>query len=377
MRAVLTLALLLPACLLFEDASNEAPTLEIANPGPIYRNAPIRLRAQVADDRDPAQRLRVEWALFDGACPATPHASLASVPAAKERSDGAEATFPAPTLLTPFCVRATVTDSSGAQAHSSRSLTPVNRPPLATLSEMAAMARGDLSPSTLTPAGPRQLFRIVEVATLQDPDPDGDKVSWRFRVIGPDDSPVETTSCPGMRGNESRRCFVPMRPGLYRATVEITDPWTSVGSEPLVISVAEDAPPCLDRSEPALETPLVLLRRDERRYFNVIRVDDDGDPYPRGDFGEATFVWSVGTGAGSLQRLAGPSSSRQQIAGDIFADLRPGDRFRVRVEPRDRIADQQARSRLAASPVACRDDQDVCRVGACVRWATWHVQVQP
>jgi hypothetical protein len=162
--------------------------------------------------------------------------------------------------------------------------------------------------------------------------------------------------------------------GTYRATATVEDGWEQ-GLGTISLAVGEDQPPCIEATDPAVETlGVVLAVTDPPRRFEVRRVRDDGDPFPPAGARVTTFRWYTAPETGRWTRHPGYEKSTFDVSAARFVeDPRPGSVFRVRVEARDPAHD---------NPPALREleecgDQRVCeRPPGCVRWVGWTVQLQ-
>jgi hypothetical protein len=396
---VLAAALGLAGCLLFSDPINKAPTVTVStSDSPIYRNQPATFVATVADDKDPSSVLRLRWDRFDAqgeSCQWITHASWRSAAALPYGMSDVRYTF-TPSTLKAACVCAEVIDSNGATGQGcSPPITPISLPPTAIIIDES----GALSNQ------PRALCSPIRLSAEKSLSPSGDPLQfeWAIEYSGTDPGTdpagksIKLAPCDGATPNDgTHRCFVAGVPGTYtvRLTVTDTPDPTSIStkrtSDPFVIPVKEDAPPCIRRSDPDAYAQLTLLSRgsDQSRTFKALSVDDDCEPYPALASSKAAtqFAWSV-------LDLTQPASSGEEAwvpqadTGDSFTvsqsqfpNARPGDSIKIRLEVRDSMVQEFYRKK----GVVCPDTTDICCgpggcTGAndCVRWTTWTVQFLP
>jgi hypothetical protein len=163
------------------------------------------------------------------------------------------------------------------------------------------------------------------------------------------------------------RRFTPQVAGNWDLRVVATDRAGARTEEHLTITVAEDAPPCLDAWDPA--ATLQFAPVIEPTLFRVLSVRDDLDAYPRTSsepfLGEPEFVWSIKVGAGPRQVLPNPVAS---LAFDPQA-YAPGMLVELRVEIYDR----------KRTAISCADDAQTCSVisqPSCIQRQTWHVEAR-
>jgi len=161
--------------------------------------------------------------------------------------------------------------------------------------------------------------------------------------------------------------FTPAVTGNWDIRVVATDKLGTRAEEHLTVTVADDAPPCLDAWQPLAgpaATPIT-----EPTLFQVIHVRDDLDAYPRTGtesfVGETVFEWSIKVGAGARQPLANAVSS---LAFDPQA-YEPGTIVELRVQIFDR----------RGTAITCADDAQTCSVisqPTCIQRQTWRVEAR-
>jgi hypothetical protein len=270
-----------------------------------------------------------------------------------------------------------VRDRLGAEADSAPlELTPTNQAPVAVL----ARDDGTASPMQATLAGPPRapLWSTVRVSGAGSSDPDSDRLTYVFSGRAPGGGELVLTACPDRPAEEPVRCFVLEQPGAHTLTLTVSDGSATSPPSTLVVTAAEDAPPCIapDGLEPdPVRTPLVILAADEAmpRSFEVKRVLDDGHPLPPGPRGRAGFVWYVEQGRG-WERLTGYDRPEREIGPALFDDVRPGKTFSVRVVVQDPPRSEPRAVRALED--ACKDRELCEEPKGCLRWATWKVRVQ-
>jgi hypothetical protein len=393
----LAAALAWSGCLLFSDPINKAPTVTVTtNDDPIYRNQTATFFATVADDQDPSTALKLRWCEFDadgqGSCNSVPTAWPAAC--LDLRPSSATYTFKPQTVAT-TCVCAQVVDSKGATGQGCAApVTPINPAPIAIITDDS----GALSNR------PRSMCSSIRLSAESSESPSGDPLQfeWTLEYSGGDPvgKSVQLAACDGVTTNtQAHRCFFAIAQGTYTvlltasARPDPTSTPTSSTSEPFVIPVGADAPPCIRRTLPDAHSQLVVLSRSSdlgTRTFKVLSVDDDCEPYPAvaGSKGVTQFAWSV-LDTTSLSSSGTPTWVPQTDTGvsfDIgaaqFPSARPGDTIKVRLEVRD----TEVQKLYANHGTVCADDSidyccapNDCTGGPddCLRWATWTVQFQP
>jgi hypothetical protein len=356
------IALSSAGCLLYTDPINEPPRVKIAAPDRApSRSAPARLSAEVEDDDTPADQLRrgLVWSQVSWPCDRPP------APATVQTGESFEVVARDVGRL---CVTVTATDSRGATGSDTVMLDVMNHAPVAVLRANAPR----------WPSGKVRLYARVELSAAESHDQDSDPLGYTFTATGPDGKDLPLMGCDGPPADDARRCFSASAPGHYQAALVARDGLAD--SEPaaaVAIDVDEDHPPCLLRSDPLPLQPLVLVPRGGKRTFEVLAVDDDGEPLGTGPapLGPPVFVWSKADDGKPMVRLGGSNAPRMDVSEGLFDVVRPGDQPRVRVEVRDRIRDEQLQQRLVLPP--CPEDTAVCMVDGCLRWTTWKVQFFP
>jgi hypothetical protein len=359
------LALMGTGCLLYTDPVNEAPTVKIVPPArQPTRSGTTLLSAVVQDDEDPPDQISagLVWTQTPGPC-----GMPAGDPMTRVGRD-----FTVMPQLGEFCVRVVAQDSRGATRDDTLGMTISNNPPAPDLQATAARS----------PSGKVRLYAKVELTAAGSTDPDEDPLTFpKWSVTGPDLQPVPLVACEAAivmtAKTDARRCFTAGQPGRYRAEVTADDGIASVASKPVQLEVDVDLPPCLKTTDPLVLQPLVLVPSGGKRTFEVLSVDDDGEPFPTpaSALGPPIFVWSRADDGKAMVRLGGNNAPSLPVSEGLFDVVRPGDQLRVRVEVRDRLREEQLQQRLAQPP--CPEEMDVCQVDGCLRWTTWKVQFFP
>lgn len=173
---------------------------------------------------------------------------------------------------------------------------------------------------------------------------------------GEDDFPLE-------------RCFRADTPGIYRVSLTVSDGMNQSAPEVMELAVVGDAPPCLKVTDPDMGESTIAATIDPEspiKWFKVLRVDDDLDPYPPDPAGDAlhdrtTFRWLVDDDGRGFKPAWGDFASFP-FPTDTY---RYGDEVSVRLEIFDRMTN-------AASLLGCTGP--VCSTSAsCVQRVTWKV----
>lgn len=166
------------------------------------------------------------------------------------------------------------------------------------------------------------------------------------------------------------KTFTPEGIGDYEIRVTATDRLGEPTVKSIMVTVADDAPPCLQQLTPLVATAPAALPMAEPTLFQVHVVTDDLDPYPAVDdpeLGTPMFTWSLlAPGMAARQTLNGVSGNG--VALDP-ASYQPGDILELRVE----IADRQPRV------LTCADDNPTCSVISddnCLQRQTWRIEVR-
>ena len=342
-----------PACLLYTDPINSAPKVTMIAPATVHPHERVTFKAQASDPDGDAVSL--DWYAVARKC--------AEV--------GAEWGDPTTTDVftlevpdhNPFCVRLVARDRHGASvAAEPYQGIPVNRVPVPTLT---------VDPPS---AGSFPLYTNFRLTAAPATDEDEDPVTFTWKGVDPTGAEMELGlgSCDPPRPDV--RCFSAVRPGMYSVTVMANDGRQDSKPVSVTLPVLEDAPPCIEVTDPSDDTRVVVLPVTGSRSFEVRQVRDDGNPLPPGPHGGPTFQWLVAN-EGSTDWVKKLGFDRLFPVGAAgFEGARPGSSYRVRVEVRD--PQHESMAELRALDGACHDD-DVCELpDKCVRWVTWTVRFQ-
>jgi hypothetical protein len=209
-------------------------------------------------------------------------------------------------------------------------------------------------------------------ARYRDDDDTPENVTLEWTAFSPSQVPdtlaeltVPDDDDPGSLQQGKR--FTPQVTGNWDILVVAVDPLGARTEEHLIVTVADDTPPCLDAWAPAAGAQATPIT--EPTLFHVLHVRDDLDAFPRTSsapfLGEPEFVWSIKVGAGPREVLANPVSS---LAFDPQA-YAPGTLLELRVEIFDR----------RQTPITCADGAQTCSVisqPACIQRQTWRVEAR-
>jgi hypothetical protein len=343
-----------PACLLYTDRINTPPEVVIERPEQVHPGETARFKARLSD-RD-GDEVSVAWLRVDKGCNQTTPADWQGA----RRWEGNPLDM-VPTHA-PFCLKLVARDSEGAETIvDAIEGKPVNRPPEVTV--------GVVEPTTSDRYPLFTTFRLRANAV----DRDNDTLSYGWQVHDEGGEAVPLVGCPTAAQPEVAACFTALRPGRYTATAQADD-----GFEPgrgmVVLMVDPDQPPCIDVTDPTVETPAVVLAvTDPPRRFEVRRVRDDGHPFPPTPPRGTSFRWYTARETGPWTRALGYDGATFDVGATRFEDARPGSIYRVRVEARDPAHDEPA-TLLDIEDCA---DQRVCeRPAHCVRWVGWKVELR-
>ena len=210
-------------------------------------------------------------------------------------------------------------------------------------------------------------------AKYGDPDDTPANVTLEWTAFSPSQVPDTLVDLPvPPDGNDPAHLqqgkrFTPAVIGNWDIRVVATDRLGTRTEEHLTVTVADDAPPCLDAWDPlasAEATPIT-----EPTLFRVIQVRDDLDAYPRAGnepfIGETEFAWSIKIGAGPRQPL---SNAVNSLAFDPQT-YAPGTIVELRVQIFDR----------RDTAITCTDDAQTCSVisqPTCIQRQTWRVEAR-
>ena len=328
----------------YMDPINRAPYIaSIKEVGvvPKNRDATVRITAYDPD----SDSLTITWAVVPG-CDGKPAAVRSDGTPVDE---GIEVVVDKTMTGGRFCVWAFATDRYGATSALSNVFDPENVPPQPRIDVV--------SPA---PADTYRLYSEIVLTSDGSTDPDdplGLDFSWNLKNK-PAGSVAELFSvgcqAPGGSTAGDLHCLDADKPGQYEveliATEAAGDGNTPTKSTPVtrVFNVAPDILPSIVQTTPEIgDGPIPML---EDRKFEVIKVDDDGDPRPAMTANHLSFTWF----------LTGPDGQVQTLENDVasltlgVSKYHLGDHVKLRVEVHDRNRDACDRALLL-----CRDD-DLC-----------------
>lgn len=379
-RALLLLAAgLLPGAsgCFFTDDINRVPRadVQVLTPGPHYRDSSVTFSASKSGDDD-GDAVQVSWSART--CNAQHNICD---PALEERNGldrGEPFTITIPSwrpggeATAAVVVVAEVIDSRGARQQDRVFIDVLNRAPALTLQSQGLQA---------PVSGGYPIGTTVRVVASGS-DPDGDPLDYEWQYYSP------PGSVPGDVGweriDEVGYALTADVTGLWTVEVTATDVLGEATTERVQIAVAEDAPPCIDATEPSADDLLAvpearyILDRDAPpRRFAVLGVEDDLDLYPppSGDpadndgspLGSASFRWLVATPdtGGALTEVAGHLASSYLLDASAYA---PGDQVDLRVEIDDRVGRE----------LPCSEDRPTCSLegNTCLQRVTWRMEMR-
>jgi hypothetical protein len=355
----------------YVDPINQRPSLEIEQTSTdvVYRGDSVKLRA-VANDPDD-QFVFFHWRAYA----ATDESDYDNAPfyemSGDLEYDTAEFVVPSDRVDTMVAVEAIRVvlegqDEYGATARPEQQLwIPVaNRAPTLELRKDSRYGYVVTKP-------------INVYAKVGDPDdwPNVPELTWE--VFTPPDQPEymldDLTVDPAPDDTthaQLGKTFTPEGIGDYEIRVTATDRLGEPTVKSIMVTVADDAPPCLQQLTPLVATAPAALPMAEPTLFQVHVVTDDLDPYPGVDdpqLGTATFTWSLlAPGMAARQTLNGVSGNG--VALDP-ASYHPGDILELRVEIADRVPRM----------LMCADDNPTCSVISddnCLQRQTWRIEVR-
>jgi hypothetical protein len=265
---LLLLAGVAPACLLYTDPINSPPeVIEIVAPTNLHPNEMATFQGRATDpDGDTVVLL---WTMAEQGCKAVTAGDW------DQRPTSSDPKF-AVTVKghQTFCVRLVAQDHHGAlsapKLYEGKAL---NSRPATTLSvdPPMGMASFPLYTNFRLTAGPAK-------------DDDSDPVTFTWTATDPTgaDMRASLTACDP-KLPDTVRCFSATKAGAYAVAVESSDGLEDGKGERKMVTlpVLEDAAPCIEVTDPATETGVVVLAvTAPPRPFEVRRVRDDGNPFP-------------------------------------------------------------------------------------------------
>lgn len=342
----------------FIDPVNRAPYIaSISKIGPVLKNQPAKLRI-TAHDPD-SDSLTVAWAVVGGGCKDRADPTL--WPAA--RSIGEEVAVPSGTTIGRFCVWAFATDHYGAVGVDYLTVDPENQRPQAIIDVIA--------PSM---AEPYQLYSQIVLTSDNSSDPDDPVLTFNWALVSKpvgSSAALDAIGCVLPKSSTARdiSCFSADQPGQYVVALTATE-GASDGNTPTqsttvtrIFNVNPDRLPCITMTKPMYgDGEIPVLGDPGDATFEVVMVDDDGDPLPTMTPNELSYSWS----------LTGPDGHLQTIENNFpsysvgLSSYHIGDLVKVRLEVHDRNREAGDRALLGCG------DADVCgdRSG-CFQRVTW------
>ncbi len=356
----------------YVEPINQRPSLDIrpVSDDPVFRNATITLEAVASDPE--RHVVAFQWRVYActdatsiEACDLDPvftgvePQATFRVPAFRVDPDG-EGPGAAPAVESLRVVLEGRDDHGAAARPDQELILPVlNRPP--TIDLRLASGAGSV---VTTP--------VVVYARYGDGDDTPQHVTLEWTAFSPSQVPdalvdAATDPEPDPRFLQEGKSFTPQVTGNWDIRVVATDAFGARTEEHLIVTVAPDAPPCLDAWDPAATAQPAPITAPT--LFHVLQVRDDLDAFPRTSsatyLGETEFEWSIKVGAGPRELLPNPINS---LAFDPQA-YAPGTVLELRVEVFDR----------RQTPITCADGAQTCSVisqPGCIQRQTWHVEAR-
>jgi hypothetical protein len=335
----------------FTGPINRQPNKPLIQPvDSVTRGNPASFIVTTSDPDNDA--LTVLWAWLPGDCPQDPVA---------KNWDGQLRSLPvmidANMTLQPFCVCAIAVDNHNAINADCVPSDPRNSPPTARI-------------KVTLPEGnpPYPLYSDIQLSgedSFDPVDPDLTYV-WTF-TTRPVESTATTSACHGARCG-----FNADAPGTYLVSLTVSDSLNASDTEFLTLTIPADQVPCIAASDPSylvqsvVRDPMSALAKDTT--FTMIKVVDDGAPYPRNQHGITQFTWYLGHGDD-------PWIPQDH---DFFSftvppkTFSPGELGRIRVEIHD--DNSTNKGAIDANLLTCRDQPQCALMPGCLQRATWSVQ---
>jgi len=363
-RVLVCVSCLMTGCF-YVDPIEVHPTVSLSPPEgslQVYRGGHLQVTAHL-DHPD-----RFEWAAFACAdrfgdhCSAAPFAqptgsSIADFEVPVWTADDESA------LTQSIHVTVTAHDDRGALAGGEPSIKYMvdDAPPALVLASSPA--------PHYTVGGPIDLF-----AKYGDPDDDLAAVLVAWQVIAPDPM-ASLVPLPSIDGEDGTRTqvmeLVPGVTGAWSIQAAATDPLGATTLQQLQFNVEPDYPPCLAQWQPIVPPEGAALPITEPTLFQIERVVDDLDSYPRSSsdprFGTTAFAWSLRVGDDpARQPVAGVTGNAVALDPAAFA---PGQIVELRVEAYDR----------SHTALGCPDAVASCGSPAppvCLQRQTWRVEIR-
>jgi hypothetical protein len=244
-----------------------------------------------------------------------------------------------------------VIDEHGAVGRAFLQIEPVNQ-----LAAVDVVPQGVENPDGTFLAHTPILFKAVAN------DPDGDEVSFSFRVFPP---PQTRQEYEFDKDDDKTYRLLPDVGGMWQVEVTADDGYGGMTTVRETVIVADDQPPCIAATTPlwSPDARIILPRAGGPRAFAVESVTDDLDAWPGTE--ELHFRWLTGLVGQPLGEVSGHDVSELLVDP---ADLDPGDVIAVRVE----ISDREPRV------LPCSSDQAACSLTSneCFQRLTWTAEVR-
>jgi hypothetical protein len=230
----------------------------------------------------------------------------------------------------------------------------------------------DVTLRMVSPLGAVVGAPIDVYARYGDADDTPRNVGLAWTVFSPSDVPYTLLDLPPLPDNDPAHLqqgkrFTPHATGNWDVRVVALDGAATKSEQHLIITVVDDAPPCLESWSPQVDATLLPI--SEPTLIRVIQASDDLDSFPRtlGSpfFGDTLFTWSERIGAGPRRALSAATSG---LVFDPQA-YAPGTIVELRVEIYDR----------KHTAIPCADVVPTCSVisrPGCSQRQTWRLEAR-
>jgi hypothetical protein len=355
-------------------AQNHAPTARLKrtpSASSVPLRTPLAFSTEDSRDVDPGDDEKLEttaWRFeaapvnpMDLVFVTCPVAGAAAPPDAGEvKADRSKRCF-TPEVPGEYVISAAVTDGVDESIVMNTVIVQAGHVPVARV-ELKTPSKADVYPLGTT-------FHVSGAASSDDDENDVLIPKWNEEEFhaGAPASAAKLADCEGTL-SPFERCFRADAPGIYKISLRVSDGANDSPPQTIELEVRGDEPPCLKLTSPAVGAmeAASLDPAEPIKWFKVLRVEDDLDPYPPDPAGDAlhdrtTFRWSTNTGSGFKPAWGDFASFPLSVDG-----YRYGDEVQVRLEIFDRVTS-------ATQLQACVTD--VCRSSdMCVQRVTWKVQ---